>query len=67
MSPVPTPLLAAAPAPDERLGIPPPDVQQLLDSRGLALPLYYDAHQDAAQQRSRQQWPGLWRLAQAGA
>jgi hypothetical protein len=42
-------------------------VQQLLDSRSLALPLYYDAQQDAALLRSRQQWPVLWRMAQGSA
>ena len=48
MKPAPTPLPAAPTAPDECLGLPPQDVQQLLDSRSLALPLYYDAQQDAA-------------------
>lgn len=64
MNPALTTLPAASQAADDCLGLPPPDVQLLLDNCGFTLPLYYDAHQEAALQRSHQEWPGLWRLAQ---
>jgi hypothetical protein len=46
--------------------VPPPlpaDVALLLARHGAALPHYFDAQQAAAAQRSRSDWPRIWRMA----
>lgn len=41
----------------------PADVALLLARHGAALPHYFDAQQAAAAQRSRTDWPRIWRMA----
>lgn len=41
----------------------PADVALLLARHGAALPRYFDAQQAAAAERSRTDWPRIWRMA----
>lgn len=65
-SPGDVPGAAGLGAAAESAEVPPPlpaDVALLLARHGAALPHYFDAQQAAAAQRSRTDWPRIWRMA----